>query len=252
MRLLNVVNISGDVPAVCRPWRFFARRPFRQLSGEQGSMIIIGFFLIMATVIFGGLVIEVSRIIIATRELQAAADSASLMAVKELDSKNITGWQNSKKAVLLALSQARLSIINSQARAALQNQTLRFTTGSATPHDLSGYAYETATAGNLVVTVERALYCYDIVANNGTLNAMYRRWTRLEHIGAYCIANSAKVTLTVNNVTPNAFAFAVGLNGLQNLSLSGSASLLSPNVCGSDRCYYYGQGNPFMPHKACT
>jgi uncharacterized membrane protein len=220
--------------------------PKHASSREDGAMIIMVAVLLFLFVSLALLIVDTSSLISTKRQLQNAADAASLAAVGQLTvPMTTTAWTNAKKAVLLAVLQSRPRSLRGDT-SSFTNKTLRYTEGTATLNDTPGYEFNTATVGNLTMRARRGVSCL----NAGGV----RTWFSLEESGAYCYANSVEVQLTLANL-PVFFGRLVGHSGSETLIAPSTARLTLKGECSDNNCDDLGTYDAiagFVPKVLCT
>ena len=209
----------------------------RLVDDQRGAVLVLTCLVLIVLIAVGGLVIDLGRLQVILRQMQSAADSASLAGVTQLENPaDITGWRNVKKATLAAISRTKIHELDPVAKQALAQQTARYTSGGATFHDCPDYQNMESEFGNFEVRTQRGVFCYDPNLSGGFI----RRWFTLEDKPNYfCLANSVEVTLTVRELEASFAKVMVG-DRLLPVSITATAHLNVPNTCGQDLCSSLG------------
>lgn len=83
------------------------RKTFESLEDEGVVVVLLALIFVSIVLVIAALVIDHFRGIIATDDLQKAADASALAAAKELDG-TLQGWKNAKRAAIAVLKQNKL------------------------------------------------------------------------------------------------------------------------------------------------
>jgi Flp pilus assembly protein TadG len=196
---------------------------------EFGAAIVMFMLLMFVILSVIALVVDICRLETAIKSLQHSADSAALSAaaalsvidhdVNSTDKREARRYANTKKTVLMLLALEEIVGLDSAAKTALRNQTVRFTSGIFTSPDWPGYQRDTASAGNLTIKVTRQLRCMD-----GTSTLPIRRIYELDNaaFSAFCRANQVTVALTLSNLGTT-FGRLLGMSQFRQITVTANA-----------------------------
>lgn len=225
----------------------------RRAHSQSGAVLVL-FLLVLGVVIsLLALVIDLGRLEALARSIQQSADAsavaaASILTVTDVDAAGENSearrYADSKKLVLMIISQGELMGLDTLARASLVAQTLRFNSllGVQTGPDWPDYQYDTAEAGNLKIRVRRQLHCF-----GGTDSLPLRQNYELDNAPnqAFCRANQVTVDITVSNVRTY-FGKFLGMAEFSSVTRSATSFMHEriPNdssaVCESTTCSALG------------
>jgi hypothetical protein len=185
-------------------------------SSQKGVFLIFTALILMAILLLVGMMIDIGRIVITARNLQVAAESASLAGVERLkkcDINNVNstplnfdclpygvvfngngGWQASKAAVIAALTNIKL--LGRELGVPNYSTTSSRCDVNDTIDGFGDLRYEQGSFDGLTFRVERLFECVDSITGNLMLlsleNSSYNRPASTYH---YCLANALRVTL---------------------------------------------------------
>jgi uncharacterized membrane protein len=236
--------------------------PPSTLHQERGVVLVFFALSLFSLISIIGLVLDIGRLEVALRSLQHAADAAAIAGTNQLDVAEVGSadeesirYKDVKLAVLSMLTTGEIIGLNAAAKSALCigqasgcMPSGRFNAPSGTPTsiDWSEYDRDTAEMGNLIVKVERLIYCFA-----GTSLAPERKTYPLDGVAYtnqhYCKANAVQVTLVLNNFTTY-FARFFGQSEINSLTAKGLSFQRQDipsgsGICGSTNCQSIGIAN---------